>query len=379
MYRKIAEIDTGRTGKAHTGKNSTNAGYQTLLSNSREPGSLSNLAYANGLNLPHSATEIISTVSSSFTSLINSDARAQHAMYIVQKGIVDILINGNFEIFENVFAPEFIDHTAQPGESKADRDSVRNFYGIVRKAFPDLTADIHWQIADGGRVTTYTTYSGTHHEEFFGLKPTGRKMDFESVDVMLVQLGQITDHWCASGLLSLFQKQGGIPENDILFIVKQMFGKMAFENIPKYQMILHPPTQVFQEDNTIRVSDYGTVKYINASSRIAERFFKILETQFPISSSEHNLRLKTPRDYADLLFIHVNHLNKAVREIFGKNTSEIIASRMTKEAITLLRQTNYTIAEISNGLGFEHPTNFNKFFKKQTGKTPKMIRTGKDI
>ena len=46
---------------------------------------------------------------------------------------------------------------------------------------PDFHAEIHWKLADGDRVTTYKTYHGTHLGEFFGVAPTGRKIQFEDV------------------------------------------------------------------------------------------------------------------------------------------------------------------------------------------------------
>jgi predicted ester cyclase len=88
---------------------------------------------------------------------------------------------------------------------------VRKLYTYMREAFPDFHADIHWQLADGGRVTTYKTYYGTHEGPFLEIAPTHRKIHFESVDVMRVQNGKITDHWGAGNLLSLMQQIGGWP------------------------------------------------------------------------------------------------------------------------------------------------------------------------
>jgi predicted ester cyclase len=64
-------------------------------------------------------------------------------------------------------------------------------------------------IADGDRVTTYETYYGTHDGSFLGIAPTHRKIRFESVDVMRVQNGKITEHWGVGNLLSLMQQIGG--------------------------------------------------------------------------------------------------------------------------------------------------------------------------
>ena len=53
-------------------------------------------------------------------------------------------------------------------------------------------------------MTTYKTYYGTHEGHFLGVAPTHRKIHFETVDVMRVQNGKITDHWGVGNLLSLW-------------------------------------------------------------------------------------------------------------------------------------------------------------------------------
>ncbi|HEX4919911.1 MAG TPA: ester cyclase, partial [Candidatus Bathyarchaeia archaeon] len=90
-----------------------------------------------------------------------------------------------------------------------DKAGVRKLYTYIRAAFPDFHAEIHWQLADGDRVTTYKTYHGTHEGPFLGVTPTHRKIHFETVDVMRVQNGKITDHWGVGNLLSLMQQIGG--------------------------------------------------------------------------------------------------------------------------------------------------------------------------
>ena len=60
-------------------------------------------------------------------------------------------------------------------------------------------------------MTTYKTYHGTHLGEFFGVPPTGRKIQFETVDVMRVRNGQIAEHWGVANLFSLMQQLGALP------------------------------------------------------------------------------------------------------------------------------------------------------------------------
>jgi predicted ester cyclase len=114
---------------------------------------------------------------------------------VVRRNTEEVQSRGNFEVFEDLFAADFVDHTPQPGGFTPDRDGARNLYRALRAAFPDFHAEIHWQISDGDRVTTYKTYHGTHQGTFWGLAPTGRRIHFETVDVMRVHNGKITDHW----------------------------------------------------------------------------------------------------------------------------------------------------------------------------------------
>jgi predicted ester cyclase len=64
---------------------------------------------------------------------------------------------------------------------------------------------------DGDRVTTFKTYHGTHLGAFWGLEPTGRKIHFETVDVMRVRNGKMTDHWGVANLFSHAQQLGVGP------------------------------------------------------------------------------------------------------------------------------------------------------------------------
>ena len=115
-------------------------------------------------------------------------------------------------------------------------------------------------------------------------------------------------------------------------------------------------------------------KHRNAASRLTAVFFELLERQFPIESSDKPLQLKTAQDYAASLNVHVNYLNRAVKEITGKPTTTHITERIITEAKALLQHTSWNISDIAYALGFEYPTYFNNFFKRLTGTNPKMLR-----
>jgi Predicted ester cyclase len=139
---------------------------------------------------------------------------SEAAKAVVRRNTEEVQSRGNFDVFEELFADNFVDHTPQPNTTP-DKKGVRDLYHRLRAAFPDFHADIHWQAADGEMVTTYKTYHGTHLGMFLGVAPTGRKIQFETVDVMRVRNGKITDHWGVANLFSLMQQLGAIKTGQI--------------------------------------------------------------------------------------------------------------------------------------------------------------------
>lgn len=112
----------------------------------------------------------------------------------------------------------------------------------------------------------------------------------------------------------------------------------------------------------------------NASQRIASLFLELLERQFPIDDTHQKMTLRTANDFASQLNVHVNHLNRAVKEITSKTTTQLIAERTIQEARILLKHTSWTVSEIAYALGFSEPTHFNNFFKKHMLLSPLKFR-----
>lgn len=112
-----------------------------------------------------------------------------------------------------------------------------------------------------------------------------------------------------------------------------------------------------------------------ASARVASLFLELLERQFPIETPQQQLQLRSAKDYADRLSVHINHLNSVLKENTGKTTTYLISNRITQEAKFLLKQTDWNISEIAFSLGFEEVAHFSNFFKKQTTFSPNNFRS----
>jgi steroid delta-isomerase-like uncharacterized protein len=129
---------------------------------------------------------------------------------VVRRNTEEVQGQGDFALFDELFAEDFVDHTPQPGTTP-DKAGVRVLYSRLREAFPDFRPEIHWQTVDAEIVTTFKTYHGTHLGDFLGIGPTGRTIHFETVDAMRVRNGQITDHWGVANLYSVLQQLGQLP------------------------------------------------------------------------------------------------------------------------------------------------------------------------
>lgn len=162
----------------------------------------------------------------------------------------------------------------------------------------------------------------------------------------------------ASFMTGLFKKMLAVYESDYLYK-----GDLIKNTI---SLIIHEALRIQPAQDTLT--------FRNGASRIAHLFTDMLERQFPIERSNDPLRLRSPQDYASQLTIHVNYLNRAVRETTGRSTSAHIAARIIAEAKALLQHSDWSVAEIAYALGFEYPAYFNNYFKRLTGSTPKSFR-----
>lgn len=130
----------------------------------------------------------------------------------------------------------------------------------------------------------------------------------------------------------------------------------------------------------IRIHDAraGMMVENGRTDRLLSNFLRLLNNQFPVDSPECAIIYKTPADFANALHVHVNHLNHSLQKLVGKSTRQIINEKVASEAMDLLKNSDWNITEISNGLGFEYTQHFSQFFKRQTGKTPREYKVGRD-
>lgn len=177
-------------------------------------------------------------------------------------------------------------------------------------------------------------------------------------------------------------KPNGSPvfaiDDDQLEKIKSIFQQMIVEinsdYTYKYDVLRNLVFELIHSALKMQPANISVTQHSNASSRISSLFLELLERQFPIENSRQRFSLRSAADFAEQLTVHVNHLNRALKETTQKTTSEIITERILQEAKILLKHTDWNISEIAYSLGFEEPTHFNNFFKKNIQLTPTQFR-----
>ncbi len=161
--------------------------------------------------------------------------------------------------------------------------------------------------------------------------------------------------------------------DEIALIFKKMDTELSSDYAFKYDLLRNYVLELIHTGQKLKPIE-SLISNTNASGRISSLFIELLERQFPIENDAQKIQLKTAIDFAKTLGVHINHLNKVLKETTGKSTTEIINGRITEEAKILLKQTQWNVSEIAFALGFEEVAHFSNFFKRHTDLSPLKFR-----
>ena len=139
-----------------------------------------------------------------------TQSEAERNKEVVRRFIEEVQNRKNMEVFDELNAEDFVNLSAPPG-MPSDREGGKMFLGGFLNAFPDSHVTIDDMIAEGDRVATKKTFTGTHTGQFMGIAPTGNRVTLQYVDILRLRDGQITEHWLSMDQLSFMQQLGVIP------------------------------------------------------------------------------------------------------------------------------------------------------------------------
>jgi AraC family transcriptional regulator, transcriptional activator of pobA len=126
--------------------------------------------------------------------------------------------------------------------------------------------------------------------------------------------------------------------------------------------------------NLILIASNRSYLRQNLSHNLDKTKDNTLVTRYKKLVAQYFITKRQVADYAHLLTVTPNHLNKMIKEQTGRTASDFITDMLLMESKALLKHTELSISEIAYQLDFTDPSHFNKFFKKGTEYTPLQYR-----
>jgi steroid delta-isomerase-like uncharacterized protein len=129
---------------------------------------------------------------------------------VISMFVEEVINQGRLERADDLVASDFVELDPLPGQQQG-RDGLKEVIGGIRAAFPD----IHWvldeMVAEGDKVVSRFTWSGTHRGVFFGIPATGKSISVKGVVIDHVVAGKMVDSRILMDSLSMLQQLGAIP------------------------------------------------------------------------------------------------------------------------------------------------------------------------
>jgi steroid delta-isomerase-like uncharacterized protein len=189
---EIQHIQTGQRWSFHT--------IDALLNFLRQQTEEANL-------LPISDNHTSSSASTSFTggNVMPTENKA-----ILRRFFEEIFNQGNLSAADEIVAENYVNHNPAPGETPG-REGLKQFVLTVHSGFPGGRFNVEDQIAEGDKVTTRWSFTGTHQAEFAGIPATGKQVQITAINIHRIVDGQIQEGWLNWDALGMMQQLGVIP------------------------------------------------------------------------------------------------------------------------------------------------------------------------
>lgn len=206
-----------------------------------------------------------------------------------------------------------------------------------------------------------------HAEKFGGLKFMGM---FMSLDYAFKMLPLSVRGW---NFKMFFEQNPKISLGKAeVAIYTQYYGllksKLADKHNPYRGYIVDALMQafVFEFRNVFDGIAHLCPRPISSGGNIFNEFIEILAKSYP--------KPRSVAYYADRLSITAKYLSVVCKKESGKSASKIIDAYVLKDIKELLRNSTYSIKEISNKLAFPNTSFFGRYVKKHLGCTPNELR-----
>lgn len=129
---------------------------------------------------------------------------------VVRRLFEEVWNQGKMDAVGEILATDYIFHEPVGGEVRGPED-FKQFVSMYRTAYPDLQFTIEDHIAEGDKVVTHWTSTGTHKGELMGISPTGVQVTVTGILIGRIAGGKIVEDCCNWDTLGMLQQLGAVP------------------------------------------------------------------------------------------------------------------------------------------------------------------------
>ena len=129
---------------------------------------------------------------------------------VVQRFLEEVINQGRLEQANEIVAEDFVELDPLPGQRQG-REGLKEVIGMLRAAFPDMHWVVDEMIAEGEKVVTRFTWTGTQQGTFMGIPATGRSVVVKGVVIDRIVGGMMTDSRILMDTMGMMQQLGVIP------------------------------------------------------------------------------------------------------------------------------------------------------------------------
>jgi predicted ester cyclase len=121
--------------------------------------------------------------------------------------------HGELALADELVSAEFLNHDAPPDVPRGPV-GLRHMVTLLRTAFPDIHYETEEIIGEDDKVVARTRMSGTQSGPFFGIPPTGKRVELEQIHIVRFKNGKAVEHRAVRDELGMMRQLGLIPAGD---------------------------------------------------------------------------------------------------------------------------------------------------------------------
>jgi steroid delta-isomerase-like uncharacterized protein len=131
---------------------------------------------------------------------------------LARRAIEEVWNQGKLTVIDELTASNATFHDPNvPGGKFTGPEGVKQFVQIYRGAFPDVHITINDQIAEGDKVVTRWTATGTNKGQLMGIAPTNKFSTVTGVNIDRYQAGKVVESWASYDMFGMLQQLGVVP------------------------------------------------------------------------------------------------------------------------------------------------------------------------